>query len=265
MADEETLAASPPPDAATPPPLWQKVVKWQDEVTRPGDGEEDTAWLVTYLDMMTILITLFVVMLAYSTFQPDKFTRLQDSLSEQIGNEARPAAKKAEDARLAPASQLAEQLAQRLLDAGLADAVKMEIEDRRLILQMQEKILFASGQAELNERGMQVLKRLAPTFMAPGQMISVEGHTDNVPISTGVFPSNWELSAARATRVVRYLAEHGVPPARLRAIGYGDTRPLAGNADEPGRMANRRVSIVIDLAIVGKTPGQVTDATGKPD
>lgn len=82
----------------------------------------------------------------------------------------------------------------------------------------------------------------------------MEGHTDNVPISTGMFPSNWELSASRASRVVRYLADHGVPPNRLRAIGYGEMRPLADNASEQGRSANRRVSIVIDLAVVKGGP-----------
>lgn len=264
-ADEapETKPAdtAPPEVVVARPRQWQRVVAWQDEVTRREEGEEDTAWLVTYLDMMTILLTVFVVMLAYSTFQPDKFARLKEAVSEEIGKEAKPAAKATTESRHDPASLLAQKLAKQLVDAGLTDAVKMEVEDRRLTLQMQEKILFASGHAELNDQGQGVLNRLAPTFMAPGQMISVEGHTDNIPISTGIFPSNWELSAARATRVVRYLAERGVPAGRLRAIGYGDTRPIASNADDQGRTANRRVSIVIDLAIVGNPAAQ--QATGE--
>lgn len=229
---------------------WQKMLAWQDEVIRRGSSDEDSAWLITYLDMMTLLLTLFVVMLAYSTFEPEKFTSLKTSLNKEISKQVPPTPEKADVARQDPAEQLARRLAQQLGQAGLSDAVKIEVEERRLTLQMQEKILFASGYAELNTRGMQLLDRLAPTFMAPGQMISVEGHTDNVPISTGAFPSNWELSASRASRVVRYLAERGVPVNRLRAIGYGETRPLAGNADEQGRIANRRVSIVIDLALV---------------
>lgn len=261
MAAEDTPEVKPaetaPPEVVVARPRqWQRVVAWQDEVTRREEGEEDTAWLVTYLDMMTLLLTVFVVMLAYSTFQPDKFTRLKEVVSEEIAKETKPAAKAAGDARHDPASQLAQKLAQQLVDAGLTDAVKMEVEDRRLTLQMQEKILFASGHAELNDQGRAVLNRLAPTFMAPGQMISVEGHTDNIPISTGIFPSNWELSASRATRVVRYLAERGVPAGRLRAVGYGETRPIASNAGEQGRTANRRVSIVIDLAIVGNPAAQ---------
>lgn len=244
--------AKPGTDAArtdTRPQPWQKALAWQNDIIQRSDGDEDGAWLLTYLDMMTILLTLFVVMLAYSTFQPDKFTRFKQSVSEEISNGPKPAQPK--PAVVDPVAQLAQRLARQLLQAGLGDAVKMEIEDRRLTLQMQEQILFASGHAELNEQGIRLLDRLAPAFMAPGQMISVEGHTDNIPINTGIFPSNWELSVSRASRVVRYLADHGVPGNRLRAIGYGDTRPLADNDDEQGRGVNRRVSIVIDLAIVG--------------
>lgn len=267
MAADQTPAVKPeetaPPEVVNARPRqWQRVVAWQDEVTRREEGEEDTAWLVTYLDMMTLLLTVFVVMLAYSTFQPDKFTRPQEAASEDVSKETKGAAKAAIESRHDPASLLAQKLAQQLVDAGLTDAVKMEVEDRRLTLQMQEKILFASGHAELNDQGRAVLNRLAPTFMAPGQMISVEGHTDNIPISTGLFPSNWELSATRATRVVRHLAERGVPAGRLRAIGYGDTHSIASNAEEQGRTSNRRVSIVIDLAIVGTPAAQ--EAVGEP-
>lgn len=249
--DPDVERADAQPQQAAPPQLWQKMVAWQDEVTHQGGSEEDTAWLVTYLDMLTLLLIWFVIMLAYSTFQPDKFTFLQESLSETTGKESTPAVKKADDAGTDVAERLAQRLARQLLESGLSDAVKMEVEDRRLTLQMQEQILFTSGHADLNEQGLKVLDRLAPALMAPGQMISVEGHTDNIPISTGAFPSNWELSVSRASRVVRYLTERGVAATRLRAIGYGETRPLADNSDERGRSVNRRVSIVIDLAVVG--------------
>lgn len=243
---EAVQAVAPPPR----PRAWQRRIAWQDDIIRPPDGEEDNAWLITYLDMLTLLITVFVVMLAYSTFQPDKFTRMKEAVSEEVGKAPKPAAPRQADARPDPARQLAQRLASQLEKSGLQDMVKMDIEDSRLTLQIQEKILFPSGAAELNPQGGGVLDRLAPMFMAPGQMISVEGHTDNIPISTAMFPSNWELASSRATRVVRYLAERGVPPNRLRAIGYGEMRPLADNASEQGRSVNRRVSIVIDLAVV---------------
>ena len=257
MAENNDSQPAPQKAAASEPaPLpdvtrrWRRVIDWQDSVTRREEGEEDTAWLITYLDMMTLLLTWFVVLLAFSTFQPDRFTRLKHDADEHAAGQGQQTALRANAAN-DPAARLAQRLAQQLVQAGLTDAVKMEVEDRRLTLQLQERILFTSGRADLNEQGASILERLSPTFMAPGQMISVEGHTDNIPISTGVFPSNWELSVARASRVVRFLAERGVPAGRLRAVGYGDTRPLADNANEQGRAANRRVSIVIDLAIVG--------------
>lgn len=243
---EAAHAIAPPPR----PRAWQRRSAWQDDIIRRPDGEEDNAWLITYLDMLTLLITVFVVMLAYSTFQPDKFTQIKEAVSEEVGKAPKPAAPQLADSRPDPARQLAQRLATQLGQSGLQDLVKMDIEDSRLTLQIQEKILFPSGGAELNLQGSQVLARLAPMFMAPGQMISVEGHTDNIPINTGMFPSNWELASSRATRVVRFLAERGVPPNRLRAIGYGEMRPLASNASEQGRSVNRRVSIVIDLAVV---------------
>lgn len=252
--------ADPLPHPHARPRTWHKMIAWQDELARRESGEEDNAWLVTYLDMLTLLITVFVVMLAYSTFQPDKFTRLKEAVSTEAGGESKPTAAVQAGTPPDPAQVLAQRLASQLGQAGMLDAVKIEVEDARLTLQIQEKILFSSGRAELNGQGNQVLDGLAPMFMAPGQMISVEGHTDNIPINTGMFPSNWELSASRASRVVRYLVERGVPTNRLRAVGYGEMRPLADNASEQGRTTNRRVSIVIDLAVVKTSENKSTGA-----
>lgn len=253
MAQEDQALATVAAEPEIVPPVRQrrheKIAAWQDDITRSHEGEEDTAWLITYLDMLTLLLTLLVVMLSYSTFKPDKFTEAKDPAKTAVSKDAGMAPPKPAEARPDPARQLAERLAGQLGKSGLQDMVRMEIEDSRLTLQIQEQILFPSGGADLNLQGSQVLERLAPMFMAPGQMISVEGHTDNVPIKTGMFPSNWELSSLRATRVLRFLAERGVPPNRLRAIGYGEMRPLASNDSEQGRSANRRVAIVIDLAV----------------
>ena len=93
-----------------------------------------------------------------------------------------------------------------------------------------------------------MLDKLVPLLARGGHTITVEGHTDNVPISTPQFPSNWELSAARASTVVRHLIARGIPADRLSAVGYADTRPLAANDTEAGRAKNRRVSIIIAVA-----------------
>lgn len=129
---------------------------------------------------------------------------------------------------------------------GLENRVSISIKDRSVTMEIQDRILFPTGQAELGREGLDVIRKLAPILRAPQGDIRVEGHTDNVPIDTYRFPSNWELSAARAATVVRALIEAGVTPDRLRAIGYADTKPVQSNADDAGRARNRRVSLVIE-------------------
>lgn len=238
-------AQEPSAPVAPPPRSWQKMIAWQDEVTRRDESAEDNAWLVTYLDMLTLLLTLFVVMLAYSSFRPDRFTELTEAVRTET---ASPAAQHPAPEPPSAAQRLADQFAVELERAGLLEDVAMRVEDLRLTLQIQERILFSSGSAELNAQGESLLAGLVPMFQAPGRLISVEGHTDDVPIRTAQFPSNWELSAARASRVVRHLVEQGVPAPRLRAIGYGETRPVEKNETAEGRASNRRVALVIDLA-----------------
>jgi chemotaxis protein MotB len=106
-------------------------------------------------------------------------------------------------------------------------------------------VLFASGQAVLNPDSVRVLSAVAKVLGTVENPIQVEGHTDNMPISTPVFPSNWELSSARASSVVRLFVEQGVKPDRLVAVGYGDNHPVEGNETPDGRSRNRRVAIMI--------------------
>lgn len=112
-------------------------------------------------------------------------------------------------------------------------------------LRIQDHLLFGSGDADLTNPGRDVVQGLVSLLEQYDGEISVEGHTDSVPIDTPRFPSNWELSSARATAILRYLVKAGVDPSRLRAVGYADTRPLQTNATNQGRAANRRVEILI--------------------
>ena len=115
-------------------------------------------------------------------------------------------------------------------------------------LEVNESILFSIGSAELKTRGKTLLQELANIFKQQPGNIYVEGHTDNVPISTAQYPSNWELSSTRATTVARHLINQGVRPEHLRTIGFADTKPRAGNDTADGRSRNRRVSLVVALA-----------------
>jgi chemotaxis protein MotB len=127
--------------------------------------------------------------------------------------------------------------------AGLPPDVAISATSRDLTIAIGEKVLFAPGQAELSEVGRRAIAKLAPTLRDLDGQIAVEGHTDDVPISSARFASNWELSAARATAVLRTLIEQGVPAARLRAIAFADTRPA--QAGPEGRAANRRVTLTV--------------------
>jgi chemotaxis protein MotB len=106
--------------------------------------------------------------------------------------------------------------------------------------------LFPSGSDQFTDKGLRVLKKIGAMLKASGRRLVIQGHTDNEPISTARFPSNWELSAARATRIVRYLiSRHGIDPSRLVAVAYADQRPIASNDTEAGRAKNRRIEIMM--------------------
>ncbi len=191
--------------------------------------QDDDSWILSYVDLFTLLLVMFVVMLAFSS----------------------PA-----DEKAPPLSQVAGRHQEHLLGrfqqqlAGLIEKGQIEISASAagISLQLEEEILFDSGTAVLLAQGEALLEELAPSLQRSGQAVTVEGHTDNRPIATARFPSNWELSGARAAQVVRHLIRQGVPATRLRAIGYADTRPVAGNDTAAGRARNRRVTLLVKPA-----------------
>lgn len=205
-----------------------------DDLFAPGHGDgEDESWLTSYLDVLTLLITLFVLLLALSGNQP--------------GNASTPetATIHASDAVATAASGIQPH------HTGLLprlEGVSVSRSQEGLNLRIQDHLLFASGQASLTEPGRRVLRGVLPLLERTAGTISVEGHTDDVPIHTPRYPSNWELSSARASAVLRFLDSQGVAIRRLRAVGYAATRPLADNDDPSGRATNRRVELVIHEA-----------------
>jgi chemotaxis protein MotB len=146
------------------------------------------------------------------------------------------------------ANPLAEQLQQMVQQSDLAGQVEVITGAQSVTVRISDRILFASGKALLEDGGKALVQRLSAILAqtaSKGGIISIEGHTDNIPISTMQYPSNWELSSARAAMVVRELIERGLPRDRLRAIGYADTKPVASNRSRDGRSSNRRVELVI--------------------
>jgi len=133
-----------------------------------------------------------------------------------------------------------------LTKQGLDKRLKVSQKAQGIHLEVRDNVLFAEASAELKPEGLRLLVSLAAILRQHQGIISVEGHTDNKPISSKQFPSNWELSSARATTVTRELITHGLDSNKLRAVGYADTRPLEVNSTSKGRARNRRVSLILE-------------------
>ena len=148
--------------------------------------------------------------------------------------------------REAPVEAAWRGLLQRLDDEMARGEIEVERQPERLRIRAAAGVLFAPGSAALKREGRALLLRVAEEIRAlSGHRVTVEGHTDAVPIASSAFPSNWELSTARAAGVVRLLAESGVDPAALSAVGYAEWRPIADNEDAAGRARNRRIEILV--------------------
>jgi chemotaxis protein MotB len=140
---------------------------------------------------------------------------------------------------------LAQRLQTMVQQNNLGGQVEVVSGAASVTVRISDRILFQSGKAALEGAGQELISRLLPMLNQPGQILSVEGHTDNIPISTAIYPSNWELSAARAATVLRQLVALGLPADRLRAIAYADTKPVGANDSPEHRATNRRVELVI--------------------
>lgn len=215
--------------------------------TCQGDSDGE-GWLMSYLDVLTLLITLFVLLLAMSgNGQATQGSEYAGTAGSEISPDAMSTA-----AALASGIR-PETFGLQPRHTGLQPRFKgLEMEGvsvaegaEGVTLRIDNSLLFASGQAALTARGKGVLQGLVNVLTSFEGSISVEGHTDNIPISTTRFPSNWELSTGRSIAVLRHLASTGIPENRLRAIGYSDTQPLESNDNAEGRAANRRVELLI--------------------
>lgn len=186
-------------------------------------------WLLSYADMVTLLFACFAALYA-STVLP----------AGQPAPAPAPGAAPTEDR-----TPLIEALDAALARAGLGGAL-VRGESRGVVVSLPEAGTFAPGQADLSQAARRAIRELATVLEATAGEIRIEGHTDDTPIATSRFASNWELSAARATEVIRFLlAQTTLAPGRLAAAGYGEFRPVVPNRDAAGRARNRRVDIVV--------------------
>lgn len=278
------------------------MAKKKQEVEPEKDNAE--RWLLTYSDLITLLMIFFVVLYSMSKIDADKFRAVADSLNKALGG-GTPSRVEIANSPMGPSlfetgspqsnatapgqtnnpdntanSQHAgesdseggsnvqqenltiEGIKARLDQFAAANGFEAKlistIEERGLVVSIQETLLFESGSAVITPRAREILDKISTVLAGTPNYIKVEGHTDNLPIHTPQFPSNWELSVLRATNVVNIMAsDGGINPDRLSATGYGEYRPLAANNSEAGRARNRRVDLVIlrskyDLTEPGK-------------
>lgn len=226
------------------------------------EHENHERWLVSYADFITLLFAFFVVMYSISSVNEGRFRAVSESIKAalhpivsppatplpfQVGNN-RPAAIAPS---LIPAKEMAvkklSQVAKMLKPTASMETAKLvEQRDGSLVISLPDEAMFKSGEAAIRTEAMPFLQALAEVLVELDRQITVQGHTDNVPIRTAQFPSNWELSATRAVMVVRVLTElYGVPSHDLSAVGYADSRPVTDNLTPENRAKNRRVEIVV--------------------
>ncbi|WP_404298334.1 flagellar motor protein MotB [Halomonas sp.] len=224
------------------------------EVLAPGKAGDDEgeAWLVSYLDVLTLLITLFVLLLSMAgNGQAMSGSQYAGETARQLSSPAQSVAGAVAGGPgpMANGIQPRQDGLQPRLRGLEIEGVSIDEGAQGITLRIDDNLLFASAQAELIAGADRVLQSLIELIQEFEGDISVEGHTDSIPISTARFPSNWELATSRAISVLRYLAGAGVDEGRLRAIGYADTRPLESNASAEGRAANRRVELLLHQSL----------------
>jgi chemotaxis protein MotB len=245
--------------------------------------ENEDRWLLTYADMITLLMALFMVLFSLANVNKAKVEALSKSLNEAFSGKILPGGKAlqqtgAEQHKQTPSpeppipaitalvgdasqsqnaqavkqeqdefTRIKRQIDQYAKTHGLQSKVSTTITQRGLVIRLlTDKVLFDSGQAVLKAQATPILSKVARLLNIAGNHdVAVEGHTDSMPIHGSVYPTNWELSTARASRVVRFLIENGAAKMRMSATGYAALHPIADNTTEAGRSRNRRVEVVV--------------------
>jgi chemotaxis protein MotB len=225
------------------------------------ETENPPGWLITFNDLITLLMVFFVLLFAMGNINAQKSEKLVGSLQSALGVLLE--GKKTAVQVVRPVLPTAQEISggDSTVDAGFSEETQHAIDDlaglpeitviqtpQGLSLTLSDSILFQSGVSELRFEGYPVLNKIILILQSNRFAIRVEGHTDNVSIRSMRFPSNWELSIARAVHVVKYFIDNGkIAPQRLSAVGYGDSKPIYPNDSPVNREKNRRVEIVLEM------------------
>jgi chemotaxis protein MotB len=226
----------------------------------PEKPENHERWIVSYADMLTLLFALFVVLYATSDANPNKLKQVKNSIDRAFSVGIKNGDSGASvifdsgggltDGINAVKSrnliEISKSLGDFTTNNKLDGRIQVRSDAKSITISLQDNLLFDSGSADLKPGSQLVLSEVANALSGLPNEMRIEGHTDNVPVNSGDFTNNWDLSAARASRVLRFLSDTGgLSQAKLVLAGYADTHPIADNATPEGRAANRRADIVI--------------------
>jgi chemotaxis protein MotB len=226
-----------------------------------ASSEADERWVISYADLVTLLFGFFLLLYATADANVVKFEKLSQGLSEAFHVPVKSAAAGGGlfdgGNGIVPGGSVTVdinrdlQFIRSIVDkqsalAGVSGSIIVNKESDHIVIRMADQLIFPSASADLRTQALPLLDIVANAVRDLPNEIRVEGHTDNVPVNTAKYPTNWELSSARATAVLRYLVEHaGVDPTHVFAAGYGEERPIATNLTPEGRALNRRADIVV--------------------
>ncbi len=231
---------------------------------KPEEHDNLERWLITYADLITLLLAFFIMMYTFSKQDTEKYRELTGHLKtiftggSSVASQGGASSTVPFDVSLAtPGStedvkkKLEEEINK--IEAN-GDSIQKKIsvitDERGIVIRILDEAFFDPGKADLKQGAKKTLDHIAPVLSTIANSVRVEGHTDNVPISTSEFRSNWELSVRRATEVVRYLIEkHELSPRKISAVGYAEYHPVAPNDTAENRSRNRRIEIIVSKSI----------------
>lgn len=231
--------------------------------TQSSEGGANEEWLATYADTITLILTFFVLLYSFSSMDAVKFQKLSSSLQSVLSGKDSTSILEFNMSGEVPivgapidmgqkqtGSTESEEMYKRIKgfidSSNLKDTVQIKTDSRGVIMELKDNILFDVGQAEIKEPSKAILDKINSLISTFPNEVIVEGHTDNVPIHTEQYPTNWELSTQRAVNVLKYFVQiKGQNPQRFQAAGYGEYRPIAPNDNYANQSKNRRVNILI--------------------
>jgi len=240
----------------------------QKNPKRIGENFGNTAgWLTTFNDLITLLMVFFVLLFTMGSMDKNLMMEFQNALQSGMGAlsaGAKVSVALNESRRLLPAGDplsqgqgettpagedgTTESLDEALGELNAEPWISVKYENQGIRISFEDVLLFDLGKADINSSGLALLDKMAALIQKKSCVVRIEGHTDNVPIHTHRFPSNWDLSTARAVSVVKYFIDVGkINPKRLSAVGYGESRPMVANSSPANRARNRRVEIVLEM------------------